>query len=97
MPNHVFESKFVKTRKEHFCEGCANKYKKGIRMFMIRQVYDDLFSTTYFCLNCNEVLEYMNSEWGNSEFNTGELEEDWEYLDQNYNLEYEKQEVSGEG
>lgn len=93
MTNHVFESKFVKTRKEHFCEGCAIKYKKGIRMFMIRQVYDGDFYITYLCLNCFNVLEQKT--WP-EEFDTGGLQEDWEYLDKDYNLEYEKQEVSGD-
>ena len=80
--SELISSKIVKTRKPHFCFGCAREFPKETKM-QYNTVKDDEIFNTYICPTCLEVIN--NMEYGD-EFCYGDLKEDA--------LELEKNEVT---
>ena len=70
--SELISSKIVKTRKPHFCFGCAREFPKETKM-QYNTVKDDEIFNTYICSTCLEVMN--NMEYGD-EFCYGDLRED---------------------
>ena len=68
----LISSKKVKTRKPHYCFGCARKFPAGTKM-QYNTVVDDNIFNTYICQTCLEVMD--NMEYGD-EFCYGDLRDD---------------------
>lgn len=53
----VLTSKWVKTRKSHLCQGCANMYEAGTKMLYTTSVDSGEFSTAYWCATCDCIID----------------------------------------
>ncbi|MBE3553584.1 MAG: hypothetical protein IMW85_00930 [Thermicanus sp.] len=50
----IISSEMVKTRKDHYCFGCARKIPKGNKMQRVKSVDMGSISTIYWCEVCQE-------------------------------------------
>lgn len=56
----IISSKIVKTRKDHYCFGCARKILKGNKMQRVKSVDMGSVSTAYWCDVCQKYWnKYM--------------------------------------
>lgn len=71
----TLSNKVVKTRKDHVCIGCGNKYPVGTMMNKNVSVDDGNLSSTHMCLICEE---FMSDKWRycDGEISQGDV---WEY------------------
>lgn len=59
----IINSKVVKTRKEHYCTGCARKMPKGSKMEAVTGVDGGSIATSYWCIVCQTYWnKYMTYE-----------------------------------
>lgn len=73
-------NKKVKTKKDHCCHGCGKKYPAGTQMVKNVSVDGGDFSSTYWCLICEE---FMLDKWNDTDDGIG-YGDIWDY--DNYKL-----------
>lgn len=61
MIENLFQKR-VKTKKEHRCWGCLEKFLKGSMMTVNSSVDSGQFNRVYFCDSCIEYLEKHKRE-----------------------------------
>ena len=49
-------SKWVKTRKEHWCHGCCRKFPVGSRLNYCSGLFDGEFYSCYYCKVCDDYI-----------------------------------------
>lgn len=75
---HYLRWKKVKTRKEHFCWGCARKFPIGSRLESGVSVYERKLYSVYWCETCQKIL---NENYDSDDtFGFGELGKNDEQL-----------------
>lgn len=88
----IIKQNSVKTRKEHYCFGCARKMPKGSKMESITSVDGGDISTVYWCDVCHEYWnEHMSygDEIGYGELR-GEDREGWELIQKKVEAQLDK-------
>ena len=74
---HVLQEKMVKTRKAHYCSGCARQFPKGTEMQYQASVDGGDFFSYYLCPTCVDVVsDYLARDPSGFEFCYGDLIDD---------------------
>lgn len=63
----VLTDKIVKTRKEHVCWGCGEKFEKGISLRFVKSIDSGVISSSYWCRIC-DVTALEHHDWNDDGF-----------------------------
>lgn len=58
----MHESKVVKTRKDHTCEGCCADIPKGSNVGYHKGMFDGGFYSYYLCDECTDFIKNLDAE-----------------------------------
>lgn len=75
------KNKFVKTRKDHTCEGCLENQSKGTVLRARAYIWEGDFHSEYLCCKCDQVLDDMDPRDLEDGWYPGELKNGWQYLE----------------
>lgn len=78
----------VKTRKEHDCWGCAEKFPAGTKMSVVVSKDIEKLESTYWCDICEQVLSTWDSTYLQDGIGFGELKDNDPYWKELKNLNH---------
>lgn len=59
----ILFDKIVKTRKEHSCWGCGEKFEKGVGLRHVKNVDADTINASYWCRVCDATVEQHRDDY----------------------------------